>query len=140
MTPEAVATFRGFWHLGDLADCYDPEGLFHAMAAVAAWSFRQAGKPSSAHDAILSGLGDHASLRMGLLLHLGTIDRHFFNLSKRMAARTLVRHDRPALIFRQMAAALLTSDAPINSSREGGAKRRVGNRRHRRLATGLVPN
>ena len=116
MTPEAVAEFRGFWHLGDLANSDDPEAIFNAMAALAAWSFRQAAKATSAHDAILSGLGNHTALRMGLLLHLGTIDRHFFNLSKRMAARTLVRHERPASIYRQMAAALLVSDAPKNSS------------------------
>lgn len=115
MTPEAVEEFRGFWQLDDLAICDDPEGVFTSMAAVAAWSFCQAGKPGAGHDAKLSSLGDHTGLWMGLLPHLATIDRHFFDLAKRMTARTLVRHTKPADIYLQMAAALLVSDPPKTS-------------------------
>lgn len=112
MTPGATAGFRAFLKLSDIANGDEPEAVFSAMARIAAWSYRQTKESNPALDELLTPLSDQTSLWMGLLLHLATIDFHFFHLAKRMAARTLVRHDPPAKRYREMAAALLVSDPP----------------------------
>ena len=121
MTPEAEAGFRSLLSLLDIAADDNPEGIFSSLIKAVAWSFRQSertqldGKPNSDLDAMLNGLQEHTSLWMGLLPHLATVDRDYFHLAKRMAARTLVRHTAPALLYRQMAAALLVSEPPRRS-------------------------
>jgi hypothetical protein len=112
MTPEAITGFRSFLHLPYIALDDDPASVFSAMARISAWSYLQTKETNPALDELLSPLRDNTSLWMGLLLHLSTIDYHFFHLAKRMTARTLVRHDPPAKRYREMAAALLISDPP----------------------------
>ena len=112
MTPEAESGFREFLWLPDIAADDEPTEVFRSMAIIAAWAFAQAKDAGAQHDEMLAPLRERTSLWMGLLLHLATVDRHFYFLSRRMAARTLVRHNPPSQIYRQMAAALLTSDPP----------------------------
>ncbi len=102
MTPEATEGFRQFLWLPDILADDEPEEVFNSTAVIAAWSFKQAKKPGAEHDAMLDPLKNRTSLWMGLLLHLATLDPHFYLLSRRMAARTLVRHNPPAPIYRQM--------------------------------------
>lgn len=115
MTPEAASGFRDFLCLRDFVGEDEPELLFEALASLIAWARREEQNPHAANDDLLSRASDWAQVYMGLLLHLATIDKHFFRLAKRMAARTLTRHDPPARIYRHMAAQLLTSDPPRSS-------------------------
>ena len=112
MTPEATAEFRGFLHLPDFCINENPEGVFNAMAVLSVWSSKQRIEPSAEHDRMLDTLTDHTEIWMGLLLHFATVDYHYFHLAKRMAARTLMRHEHLALIYRKMAAVLLVNDPP----------------------------
>lgn len=109
MTPGAIAGFRGFFRLVDIRTSTDPVGLFAALLSVAKWSVQERVAPGSTNDRVLDETSNFTQVYMGLLFWLATIDRDFFNLSKRMAARTLVRHERVAEIYRQMAAALLVA-------------------------------
>ena len=117
MTPEAISGFRDFLRLRDFANEDDPEGLFEALASLIVWARREAANPHADNDDLLSRSSDWTQIYMGLLLHLATIDQHFFRLAKRMAARTLTRHDPPARIYRHMAAHLLTSEPPRTRQR-----------------------
>lgn len=122
MTPETVERFRSFLHLRDFCASDEPEKMFRALVSIAKWSLAQRKSPDASHDALLSQANDFTQIWMGLLLHLATVDRAFFDLSKRMAARTLVRHDPPAPIYRQMAGMLLfAGDGP--SARKTAAAR-----------------
>ena len=112
MTPEATSEFRGFVKLLHFAINDDPEAMFKGMAALSVWSSKQRIQPSAEHDQMLEPSAEHTVIWMGLLLHLATVDDHFFHLAKRMAARTLIRHERPAPIYLRMAADLLVSDPP----------------------------
>lgn len=112
MTPEATAKFRAFLHLPDFCINESPEGVFNAMAMLTVWSSKQKVEPSAEHDKMLELLAEHTEIWMGLLLHFATIDHHFFHLAKRMAARTLNRHENLAPIYRSMASDLLVSDPP----------------------------
>ncbi|MBL9045966.1 MAG: hypothetical protein JNK34_01455 [Tabrizicola sp.] len=112
MTPEATKGFRDFLRLRDFAGDEDPEGLFEALASLIVWADREGKNPHADNDTLLSRSSDWIQVYMGLLLHLATIDKHFFRLAQRMAARTLTRHDPPARTYRHMAAYLLTADPP----------------------------
>jgi hypothetical protein len=111
MTPRIIEGFKGFLSLPHIADDDDPQGIFASMASLAAWSERQR-REVVVDDDMLAGLRASTALWMRLLLHLAVIDRNFFSLAKRMAARTLVRHEPPAKVYRHMAAHLLTSEPP----------------------------
>jgi hypothetical protein len=112
MTPEDGDRFRRFLSLPHIADDDDPESVFEAMVAIAAWTVKQKRAPSEKLDGMLHRLQEHTSLWMGLLLHLATIDDQFFELAKRMAAATIIHHERPAKQYLRMAAYLLTTAAP----------------------------
>lgn len=112
MTPEAAADFRGFLNLQDFTINDDPEAMFKAMAVLSVWSSKQKKEPSAEHDRMLETLTEHTAIWMDLLLHLATVDYHYFHLAKRMAARTLMRHEHIALIYRRMSAVILVNDPP----------------------------
>jgi hypothetical protein len=113
VTPEAVAGFRRFFRPRDVVSHDQPEAVFSALVDIARWAERQRGRPDPANDAALSAGTQLGALHMALLLHLATIDRAFFDLARRMAARTLVRHSPPARLYLEMAAALLVAgDGP----------------------------
>lgn len=112
MTPEAAGDFRGFLNLLDFNMSDDPEAVFKAMAVLSVWSSKQKKEPSAEHDRMLEPLAEHTAIWMGLLLHLATVDYHYFHLAKRMAARTLMRHEQIALVYRRMSALLLVNDPP----------------------------
>jgi hypothetical protein len=107
VTPETVERFRSFLRLRDFHDSDEPGQTFAALVTIAKWSVAQQKFPNASHDELLTQASGFTHIWMGLLLHLATVDRAFFDLSKRMAARTLVRPDPPAFIYRQMAAMLL---------------------------------
>ena len=113
MTPETVAAFRDFVRLRDFFGADEPEALASALAQVALWAHRQRERPGADHDALLTPAADFTAIQMGLLLHLATIDRAFFDLARRMAARTLKRHRPAQAIYLDMASALLVAgDGP----------------------------
>ena len=112
MTPEATAEFRGFLNLPDFCVNENPEGVFNALAVLSVWSSKQKTEPSAEHDRMLEPLAEHTEIWMGLLLHLATVDYHYFHLAKRMAARTLRRYENLAPVYRHMASDLLFSDPP----------------------------
>lgn len=115
MNPEAVAHFRSFCRLRDFACNASPVEMFAALTDVARWAEAERKESAPANDALLSRAIELAEVQMGLLLHLATIDRAFFGLSKRMAARTLVHHYPPAQLYCHMGAALLgAGDGPKN--------------------------
>ncbi|MFN4160040.1 MAG: hypothetical protein ACK4GO_16790 [Gemmobacter sp.] len=116
MNPEAVAHFRSLCRLRDFLSFDPPEVMFAALLEVARWAKAEQRRPNPANDALLSAASDLTSIQMGLFMHLATIDRAFFNLAKRMAARTLGRHCPPARMYCHMAAALLAAgDGPKSS-------------------------
>ena len=110
MTPQQNDGFIRFFKLRDLDTC-DAEPLFEALVALIIWDSRERRLPTI-NDAILDKAIETTSVTMGLLLHLATVDRIFYRLARRMAARTLVRHEHVAPVYRHMAAALLDSDPP----------------------------
>ncbi|MFP5481152.1 MAG: hypothetical protein ACLGIE_15915 [Alphaproteobacteria bacterium] len=113
MSEDALAALRRFFRLADLLNGDDPEGLFFALVDLAKWSVAEKKRAGAHNDALLSRSTEFTSIYMGLILFLATLDRSFFNLARRMAARTLVRHEKLLPTYRHMAANLLAAgDGP----------------------------
>lgn len=112
MTPDAVEHFRSFLKLRDFCAQDDPGTVFRALAILPVWADRQRRDPNADHDAMLEPLAEFSSIWMGWLLYLATIDRDYFDLAKRMAARTLSQHHPPAKMYVLMACALLVGNPP----------------------------
>lgn len=117
MTSEAIAGFRAFFRLKDVLNGDNPEDPFEALVDMARWAAEERTNPNPDNDALLSHASDFTQVYMGLILWLATVDRQFFNLAKRMAARTLVKHERLSRRYLEMAAALLVAgDGPKHRS------------------------
>lgn len=113
MTPEAIRGLQSFLVLTDFQDPDDPQELFSALLLVIQWQKLEAKKPTADNDSLLTGTDAFSQVRIGVILHLATLDRKFFGLAKRMAARTIVRHNPPAPLYCEIAAALLVAgDGP----------------------------
>lgn len=122
MTPDVISRFRGFFLLHQIQITDSPEARFAALVSVAKWVVAEKRNPGPENDALLSPAGDDADVYMGLLLWLATIDRSFFNLAKRMAARTLVKHQPVAETFLVMAYHLLMAGEGPKHSRPTAAR------------------
>lgn len=124
VTPGATDAFRSFFRLHDLDGQDDPEALFRDLVALVKWRLEQDKANLADLDAMLTYETPNSSIRMGLLMHLATLDGQFHALAKRMAARTIVKPGQVPMIYREMAAALLVSDGPPQLMIDGLPKRR----------------
>lgn len=101
-----------------LTDFVCPDAAaFDVAAKLAAWAELQRYRPSPEHDRLATDAFDQDKGRaFGLILHLSTVDSQFFELSKRMAARDLMRRE-PSPVVRRIAAELLVSSPQVSKSK-----------------------
>ncbi len=114
MKPDATAYLRQFFKLRDYCwlDEYEAESCFRVFASISTWAFKQKLSPCSELDSLFEeGRRDEPGKQIGVVLYLSTLDPYFFDGTKRMLARDLVRRT-PNQFIRQLTAFFLTSDPP----------------------------
>ena len=125
MTPELTHYLRSWLRLSDVAQDVESEAAFEWFAAVTAWTGRQKTNSDRGNDGLLTQADARPYLHFGLLLHLATIDPRFFDLAKRMTARTISRGKHPHDMYCLLAANLLEAEPPKQGQTKGALARDV---------------
>lgn len=115
MTADPLDLLRGWTKPTNFLRVACPETVFHYLAKTVVWSGCQRSEETIDHDSLLKDAVEaEPGLFLGLLCYLATLDVRFYNLQRRMCARTLLSGKAPAYVQR-IAAALLISEPPSKS-------------------------
>lgn len=115
MTPEQTTYFRDFIRLYDFSGIEDADAVFDGLKQIVIWTFRQEKEKTAQHDELFEGSVRGNSSLIGLLTYLATLDGRFFDLIKRMCARSLRSGNAPPFV-QMISSGLIVSEPPSEPS------------------------